>query len=89
VCILSPDSAESHWVEQELAFAEALEKPIQLLLARGDETNAVPSGYAAHQWVDFRHNYGTGMAQLIPVVTRVMNVALKEHLRKQYPTSDC
>ena len=84
ICILSPDSADSHWVEQELTFAENLKKPIQLLLARGDETNAVPFGYATYQWVDIRENYETGMAQLIPVVARLMDMALKVKLPEQH-----
>lgn len=71
VCILSPDAAESHWVEQELAFAERLNVPVQLVLARGDEANAIPFGYATHQYVDIRTDYDAGMSRLLPILVRL------------------
>lgn len=54
VCILSPDSAKSDWVREELNFARTHQKQIFLMLARGDERTAVPFGYSSYQWGDIR-----------------------------------
>lgn len=54
VVIFSPSAAKSKWVRAELDFAEAQNKPIFSVLARGDKSNAVPFGYSSHQWVDMR-----------------------------------
>lgn len=53
-CILSPDSADSHWVQEELNFAELHAKPIFLIMGRGDERSSIPFGFTSHQWVDIR-----------------------------------
>lgn len=80
VCILSPDAVESYWVEQELVFAENLHKPIQLLLARGDETNAVPFGYGTYQWIDLRTNYEEGIRRLLPVLRPIFGPAQPDRI---------
>lgn len=54
VVIFSPSAAESKWVRAELDYAEAQQKPIFSVLARGDKSNAVPFGFSTHQWVDLR-----------------------------------
>jgi len=65
--IFSPDAAESRWVRAEIDFAETLKKPLFSVLARGDETNAVPFGMTTHQWIDLRDlgRYDSGMALLM------------------------
>lgn len=54
VCLLSPDSNHSEWVRAEIEFAELHDKPIYLILVRGDERDSVPFGFASMQWVDVR-----------------------------------
>jgi tetratricopeptide (TPR) repeat protein len=54
VCLLSPDANESEWVRAEIDFAELHEKPIYLVLVRGEERQSIPFGFATMQWVDIR-----------------------------------
>ncbi|MBZ0299630.1 MAG: SUMF1/EgtB/PvdO family nonheme iron enzyme [Anaerolineae bacterium] len=79
VCILSPDAVESYWVEQELVFAEKLNKPIQLLLARGDETDAVPFGYGTYQWIDIRTDYDAGIRRLLSALGPIFEITPASH----------
>lgn len=69
-CVLSPDSAESRWVQEELDFAELHDKPIFLIMARGDEKSSIPFGYAAHQWVDIRDVH-TAEAELANLISKI------------------
>ena len=64
VMILSPDAKDSKWVREEFSFAQTLEKKIYPLLARGDETTAVPFGLSAYQWIDIRQNVDAGVRRL-------------------------
>jgi formylglycine-generating enzyme required for sulfatase activity len=68
ICILSPDAAQSRWVREELDFAEARGKQIFLVMARGNEDDAVPFGFSTHQWVDIRDSYEPFNNQLIPAI---------------------
>lgn len=52
--VLSPDAKESHWVGEELNYAQTQGKRIFYALARGDERTAIPFGHSAAQWVDLR-----------------------------------
>lgn len=72
VCILSPSSANSRWVKEELAFADMHNKPLFLILARGDERESVPFGYATFQWVDIRDmaQYKSQMNELIDIIRK-------------------
>lgn len=74
ICVLSPDSAESRWVQEELDFAELQEVPIFLVLVRGDEKTAIPFGFSTHQWVDLRSeaNYDNRVSKLIEIIRRRM-----------------
>jgi len=54
IVLFSPRSANSKWVRRALDFAEEVNKPIYPLLIRGNDSNAVPSGYAAYEWIDIR-----------------------------------
>lgn len=54
VCILSPDANQSKWVRNELDFADLLDKPVFLILARGKESESIPFGFARFQWLDLR-----------------------------------
>jgi formylglycine-generating enzyme required for sulfatase activity len=54
VVLLSPDSATSLWVREELGFAQNLGKKVYPLLIKGDETDAIPFGYSKAQWIDIR-----------------------------------
>lgn len=52
--VLSPDAKESHWVGEELNYAQTQGKRIFYALATGDERTSVPFGHSAAQWVDLR-----------------------------------
>lgn len=67
MCILSPDSAKSQWVREELHFARIHSIELVLLLARGDERESIPFGYASAQWTDIRNReiYLQNMKQVI------------------------
>lgn len=54
VCIMTPNAKNSEWVREELNFARIQRKPVILLMAVGDETNAIPFGYSRSQYVDIR-----------------------------------
>lgn len=71
-CILSPDAAQSRWVQEELDFAELQEKPIFLILVRGDEKTTIPFGFATHQWIDIRSSeqFESRIKKLIMVIKR-------------------
>jgi hypothetical protein len=55
MCILSPDSAKSQWVREELHFARIHNIEQILLLARGEERDSIPFGYTSVQWIDIRN----------------------------------
>lgn len=65
LCICSPDSKNSRWVNTELQRAEWHSKPIFLILAEGDPINSVPFGYETHQLVDIRSNFKDEMIKLL------------------------
>lgn len=77
VCLLSPDAARSEWVRAELDFADLQNKPVFLILARGDEKSAIPFGYASFQWVDIRDSarYDTALARLIGAIQKQLGIA--------------
>lgn len=84
-CILSPDAVKSRWVREELNFAETQKKPILLLLARGDETNAVPFGFTEHQWIDIRRGYDKEIEGLVNAVASYLSH--HEHQGEKTPLS--
>lgn len=67
VVLFSPDAAISRWVRSELDFSEAQGVRIYPLLVSGDEKNAVPFGFNAHQWIDFRDpgGFNSNIARLV------------------------
>ncbi|MEO8607885.1 MAG: SUMF1/EgtB/PvdO family nonheme iron enzyme [Chloroflexota bacterium] len=76
VVILSPDAAQSRWVREELEFAQLQDKVIFLVLARGEERDAIPFGYSTFQWVDIRDNehYISRIQNLISAIRKRLNV---------------
>lgn len=76
VVVMSPDSAQSEWVQREVAFAEAVRKPIFPILARGTEENAVLIDLIGKQWTDTREDYNTPVfGKLIPALQDLLGVA--------------
>lgn len=65
VGILSPDAKASEWVVEELNFARIHERRRFLLLARGNEKNAIPFGVAQIQYADLRSDYEAGIRKTI------------------------
>ena len=76
VVIFSPSAAQSKWVRAELDFAEAQEKSIFPVLAKGTSADAVPFGYSSHQWVDLRKekDYNAGLLHLAEVIAHHIQV---------------
>jgi TolB protein len=72
IVLLSPDSNDSQWVRRELSFAEEIDKRLFPVHIRGDENDSIPLRLSAHQRVDLRHNFNTGLGGLAD--------ALKDHL---------
>lgn len=65
VTILSPDAKESEWVNEELGYAKIRKLRIFTVLARGDESNALPLGLTGVQWIDMRSDYESGIEELV------------------------
>jgi len=79
LCIMSPHSAQSEWVREELNFARIHEKQVILLMARGDESTSIPFGFSRSQYVDIRTQqlYKDNMLRLIKGLhKRFVNVKL-------------
>lgn len=64
IVVLSPEANNSQWVRRELSFAEENDKPMFPVLVRGDENDSIPLRLSAHQRVDLRRNFQTGMNDL-------------------------
>ncbi len=79
VVIFSPEAKESHWVGQEMSYAELHKKKIFAVLVRGEETTAVPFGYGDVQRIDMRDaaNYGTALEQLKNTICEHIGIDLK------------
>lgn len=76
--ILSPDANESRWVNEELDYAELQKKPIFGILARGDESDAIPFGYSRLQYNDIRQpdQYAEQMGLLSATIAQYLGVEL-------------
>lgn len=69
VVLLSPDSKHSDWVEKEIEYASACHVKILPILIRGDdEISAIPFELINVQRIDMRHDFETGMQQLIKTI---------------------
>lgn len=71
VCICSPDAKNSRWVQAEISRAEMHKKPIYLILARGNEVDAIPFGYEQHQYIDIREesDFDNSIQRLVKRIT--------------------
>ncbi len=65
LCICTPHAKNSRWVNTELQRAEWHKKPIYLILAQGQQIDAIPFGYETHQLVDIRTDYKKEMVKLL------------------------
>lgn len=77
VCICSPEAKDSRWVQAEINRAEMRKKIVYLILARGDELDAIPFGYNFHQYTDIRnrHNYDKAIKILIARIRDKLGIA--------------
>ena len=73
VVLLSPNSAQSTWVKNEIGFAQTLNKRIFPVLIGGEAATAVPIGLINAQWVE-------GRQDLHHAVTQELLPALRRHL---------
>ncbi len=82
VVVLSPEAKESVWVGEELDYARVHKRRIFTVLIRGDESNAIPFGLTAVQWVDLR-DYEAGLSDAVRQTALEQLVAVvKGHLEK-------
>lgn len=81
--LLSPNSKESVWVNNEIIYAQAEKKYILPLLLTGDTTTSVPLCLISTQWLDGRKNLSHTVAQgLVPSLQRYL-----ASTRKPFATS--
>ena len=73
VVLLSPNSAQSTWVKNEIGFAQTLNKRIFPVLIGGEAATVVPIGLINAQWVE-------GRQDLHHAVTQELLPALRRHL---------
>jgi len=64
VVLLSPNSNNSEWVRREISFAESNKKHIFPALIHGNENDSIPLRLSAHQRIDLRNNFDSGLDQL-------------------------
>lgn len=74
--ILSPDAANSEWVEKEVHFAKIQGKPIFVVLAVGDEKDSIPFYLSTDQRVDIRNkdDYESGLETLVEAIREKLNL---------------
>lgn len=74
--LFSPSAKQSHWVRQEMSYAESQGKKLFFALADGDERTAVPFGYANAQWVDIRTDatYTSEIGKLIAAICKHLGI---------------
>jgi pSer/pThr/pTyr-binding forkhead associated (FHA) protein len=83
VAVLSPDAKNSEWVNEELGYAKIRKLRIFTVLARGDESNALPLGLTGVQWIDMRSDYQTEIEDLVhQAAMEQLVAAITEHLGK-------
>jgi hypothetical protein len=70
VAILSPDAINTASVLKQMELADAHDKQVFLILARGEPGEVIPSGYSSQQWIDIRHkaHHEPQMRQLIQTI---------------------
>ena len=72
VALLSPNANVSVWVDNEVAYAQALGKRVVPMLVAGDAVNAVPINLIRVQWLDGRQD-----------LRRTASGELQSHLLRQ------
>jgi hypothetical protein len=91
VVILSPDAKRSRWVNEELGYAKSHGKQVFPVLAKGDETNAIPFGYTESQWIDVRDEtmLEPQLDKLLSSITRYLGIDSEEQkiLRLRHESS--
>jgi hypothetical protein len=74
ISLLSPEARASDALVQKLAFAASLKKPLYLILARGDESTAIPPGFSTHTMIDIRRDYNRIATELIPKLFSALDI---------------
>ncbi len=68
VVVLSPKAKKSRWVEREISYAEAFDRPILAVLAKGNKRTAVPIDLMDSDWFDARRRYSRTLAELVDTI---------------------
>lgn len=88
VAILSPDAKTSRWVEEEISQAEQYNKPVFPVLARGDESDAIPFGLLNAHRVDIReeNEYVDGLPKLTASICETLGINTKAEISEHIKT---
>ena len=84
VCLVSPDAAESSWVDREITYAEMLEKPIFPVLIRGTRADAIIFRLVNIQDIDISQDYSK-IDQLIERLNEIIDVDAKSERAVNLP----
>ena len=78
ICILSPSSKQSPWVEKEVRYARTQEKLVFPVIVEGSEANAVPFQLVDTEFIDARNDFDSGMDVLIHTLKERLQIVQHE-----------
>lgn len=83
IVIFSPGACQSYWVQAELDYAWTQHKAIFPILARGNESESIPMGFAGYQYTDIRDDLlaESNLQHLIAILKR----KLVSNVTSDYP----
>lgn len=65
VVLLSPNAAESQWVEEAISYARLNRQMIFVALLEGELRRSTPLGLRVEQYADLRHDYDSEMEDFV------------------------
>lgn len=74
VTIFTPNAKKSHWLKEQLYYAEAQDLRIFPILAKGTRKNAIPFGFITAKCADVRTDYISEMQRLIFMIRVHLNL---------------
>ncbi|GIK63615.1 MAG: hypothetical protein BroJett018_14090 [Chloroflexota bacterium] len=77
VVIMTPEAKNSEWVEKEIEYAQALDRPIIPLLARGNKATAVPVAIITSQHIDIKENRIGAIRRASNTIRELLNLPPK------------
>lgn len=68
VVLLSPNAAESQWVEESISYARLNRQMIFVALFEGELRRSTPLGLKVEQYADLRHDYDSEMEDFVQLI---------------------